>query len=300
MRRKMTLEDMRQHIRENPKALITLVRYVRIGQLIVDGQYVAATPAAAELHGYDSVASLMQHYMSETHVLEQYKTGKLMALARALGHDIPRDYCVEIQPPSDKPIPIRKHVYPFEDEHGVSYFFTRLEPVKEPVGMPSIDFEALNLSPQMILEWGGLSTVAEVRVMLEQRAAAHDLIRQHITLTEHLLTSLRDLTTDTTLPNDSYKIQYVKRKFVPIDAKYTTEPLRTGTVAIELKAPNDAFSRRSVQTKYRHSCYRCGGEWIGDEPDPAECVYCRTRRWRDGKTQWERRREGESAPDFTS
>ncbi len=156
MRSKMTLEDMLMHIRENPKALITLARYVRIGELIVDGQYVAATPAAAELHGYDSVASLMQYYLSETHVLEQYKTGKLMALARALGHDIPKDYCVEIQPPNQKPVPVRKHVYPFEDQHGTSYFFTRLEPVKEPVGMPAIDIEALNLSPQMILEWGGV------------------------------------------------------------------------------------------------------------------------------------------------
>ncbi|ETW93164.1 MAG: hypothetical protein ETSY1_40405 [Candidatus Entotheonella factor] len=291
----MTLENMLTHIGENPKALITLVRYVRIGELIVDGQYVAATPAAAELHGYDSVSSLMQHYLSETHVLEQYKTGKLMALARALGHKIPKDYCVEIQPPSQKPVPVRKHVYPFKDQLGTRYFFTKLELVKEPVGMPSIDIEALNLSPQVILDWGGLSTVAEVTRMLEERAATQDLIRQHITLTEHLLTSLNGLTTDGLLPHDKLKNQDVKRNFVLTDAKSDDESLPTGTVAIELNAPNSAMTKRDVQRKYLHCCYLCKGEWIGDERDPAECVYCRTRRWRDGKTQWERRRNGKAS-----
>ena len=90
-----------------------------------------------------------------------------------------------------------------------------------------------------------------------------------------------------THPKNSTNISGVNRKCQDAAKQENT----MATELVELHAPAPHLAKRAVQEKYKHRCAVCGGEWIGEDDNPSECIYCRTTTWRTGKTKWDLRRE---------
>ena len=79
---------------------------------------------------------------------------------------------------------------------------------------------------------------------------------------------------------------------------HKTEPLNTeqdmpATQEIPLRQPNPSLLQRGKKPRkrYKHHCKVCDGEWIGGEPAPPSCNYCRSRTWQSGETKWALRRK---------
>ena len=68
------------------------------------------------------------------------------------------------------------------------------------------------------------------------------------------------------------------------------EPM-VGTKLIDLNPPLPQYARRPVQQVYMHHCAVCEGDWVGYDADPSNCNYCKSRRWRSGKSRWDERHE---------
>lgn len=68
------------------------------------------------------------------------------------------------------------------------------------------------------------------------------------------------------------------------------EPM-VGTKLIDLNPPSPQHARRPVQQVYMHHCAVCEGDWVGYDADPTNCNYCKSRRWRSGKSKWDERHE---------
>ena len=85
----------------------------------------------------------------------------------------------------------------------------------------------------------------------------------------------------------------VKHKYVLTN----TEEDMPATQEIPLKQPSPNLLKpgKKPQKKYKHHCKVCDGEWIGDEPNPPSCNYCRSRIWQLGETKWALRRKSQEA-----
>ena len=78
--------------------------------------------------------------------------------------------------------------------------------------------------------------------------------------------------------------------------KITLRPLEdqepvVGTKLIDLNPPSQQHARRPVQQVYMHHCAVCEGDWVGYDANPSYCNYCKSRRWRSGKSKWDERHE---------
>ena len=94
--------------------------------------------------------------------------------------------------------------------------------------------------------------------------------------------SLRDNTV-----NDSVFIMTNQANLKPLEDR---EPM-VGTKLIDLNPPSPHLARRPVQLVYMHHCSVCQGDWVGYDADPSYCNYCKSRRWRSGKSKWDERHE---------
>ena len=92
-----------------------------------------------------------------------------------------------------------------------------------------------------------------------------------------------------TNPKVSDSVFIVKNEVgvIPLE---TQQPM-VGTKLIDLNPPLPDRARRSVQRVYMHHCAVCQGDWVGYDANPSYCNYCKSRRWRSGKTLWDERHE---------
>ena len=111
------------------------------------------------------------------------------------------------------------------------------------------------------------------------------------------LAVMKELLTGTSLTREQYApyIGGVKQK-LELSNSSAEEPMPT-TQQIQLKQPNPRLLKpgKKHQQKYKHHCKVCDGEWIGDEPEPPTCNYCRSTIWRTGETKWALRRKIQEA-----
>ena len=87
--------------------------------------------------------------------------------------------------------------------------------------------------------------------------------------------------------NDSVFIVTNQANLRPLEDR---EPM-VGTKLIDLNPPSPEYARRPVQQVYMHHCSVCEGDWVGYDADPSYCNYCKSRRWRSGKSKWDERHE---------
>lgn len=88
----------------------------------------------------------------------------------------------------------------------------------------------------------------------------------------------------------------VSNSILVVKNKMTLKSLETansmvGTKLIDLNPPSPERAKRPVQQVYLHHCAVCQGDWVGNDANPAHCNYCHSRRWRNGKSKWDERRE---------
>ena len=144
MRSISSIDDALRVIEQNPNTPLTIATHARIGGYVVDGRYVAATPAAAELFGLETEGELKRLYMSETHDISEYKQGLKMAFVRSRGHEITMDYPVRIRTGDA----IYKHTIPIEGTDGSMYWVTWLEPADSSARLPEFDINDFNIRPR--------------------------------------------------------------------------------------------------------------------------------------------------------
>ena len=111
------------------------------------------------------------------------------------------------------------------------------------------------------------------------------------------LIAIRELLAATSLTREQYAsyIGGVKHNLVLTDS--SAEESMPTTQQIPLRQPNPRLIKpgKKHQQKYKHHCKVCDGEWIGDEPEPPTCNYCRSTIWRTGQTKWALRRKSQEA-----
>ena len=96
-------------------------------------------------------------------------------------------------------------------------------------------------------------------------------------------------TNDLTKSKIDNSVLVVKNK-VSLRPLETNQPM-VGTKLIDLNPPAPERAKRAVQQVYMHHCAMCQGDWVGYDAGPAVCIYCHSRRWRNGKSKWDERRE---------
>ena len=74
----------------------------------------------------------------------------------------------------------------------------------------------------------------------------------------------------------------------------------TQEIPLRQPRPNLLKPGKKPQKKYKHHCKVCDGEWIGDEPAPPTCNYCRSRTWESGETKWALRRRNQDMGNATA
>ena len=133
-------------------------------------------------------------------------------------------------------------------------------------------------------------------LMQMMAAMQADILRINAVLADvqtHLNHQLPELTREQyTVYNESVKPKYIYTD-TDIDMPATQE------IPLKPPRPNLLKPGKKPQTKYKHHCKICDGEWIGDEPNPPACNYCRSRIWKSGQTKWHLRRKSQDSPPLT-
>ena len=120
-----------------------------------------------------------------------------------------------------------------------------------------------------------------------------------VSITEMVNSARRDIVSELTQASYNSYNEAVKHK---IDNPGTIGKLMSTSQEIQLKQPKPNLLKpgKKFQQKYKHHCKVCDGEWIGDEPNPPTCNYCRSRIWQTGRTKWDLRRESRDIGDTTA
>ena len=132
-----------------------------------------------------------------------------------------------------------------------------------------------------------------------QDNSAFRQLTDRITAVQAELAAIKELLYATSLTPEQYASYSgsVKQKLEVINST-AGEPVPT-TQPISLRHPDPRLLKpgKRHQRKYKHHCKVCDGEWIGDEPEPPTCNYCRSTIWRTGETKWALRRKRQETGD---
>ena len=124
-------------------------------------------------------------------------------------------------------------------------------------------------------------------------------LTDRITAVQAELAAVKELLFATYLTPEQYAsyIGSVKPKF-DVEDNTVGESVQA-TQPIPLRQPNPRLLKpgKKHQQKYKHHCKVCDGEWIGDDPEPPSCNYCRSTIWRTGETKWALRRRIQGTSD---
>lgn len=122
-------------------------------------------------------------------------------------------------------------------------------------------------------------------------------LSEQMTAVQAELAAIKELLQATSLTREQYAsyIGGVKQNLVV--SNIPAEKEMETTEQIPLKQPNPRLLKpgKKHQQKYKHHCKVCDGEWIGDEPAPPSCNYCRSTIWQTGETKWALRRKNQTA-----
>ena len=94
-------------------------------------------------------------------------------------------------------------------------------------------------------------------------------------------------------------IMHVKQNLVSEHQNLYDPMPATQQIPLRQPKPNLLKPGKKLQQKYKHHCKICDGEWIGDEPAPPSCNYCRSTIWQTGETKWALRRKSQDMGDAT-
>ena len=109
------------------------------------------------------------------------------------------------------------------------------------------------------------------------------------------LAALRELFSDTSLTREQHTPYTSQVQPNLVKQNQTIEKPMTTTQQIPLRPPKRHLLKpgRRPQQKFKHHCQVCDGEWIGNEPQPPSCSYCRSTIWQTGETKWALRRKSD-------
>ena len=201
---------------------------------LIDTRFIGATPAAADLYGYDSPEKFVGRFISETRPLEHERIGQDYSYARRCGRHVSSAYAAVIERPDGEVIlthKVTQHVAGKKWDMWITYLEETTE--GEPAAPP--DLEALGLSVKQRQAWAGHYTVRE---FLRALGASQTLSASNIELPEKLRYSIEEI-------GDVRKV---------LNGEVTI-CVKTGT------------------WRYKQACF-CGWEWGSKRKRPAQCPAC--------------------------
>ncbi len=248
---------------------MTVTRRVMVTEHIVDSVFMASTPKAAHLYGYNDSAALVGKWLSQTHsrdiarrcfVISYYRhTGQKIGSAEA-----PSTYVTFLTAPDGSTREVVKQTREVVWE-GDIYWVTEIEEAKGEMSLPSVrDFEI----PEMQTDfraWSGIWTISD--------------IESHIALSLQGADPENLLTDSTMTP----KIDDVNIK-IASTVNFRWKKVHTQQIPLETSTTG-----RVQRDHFLHRCSECLGTWIGTTEKPAQCIYCASRLWK-GYSKWEERR----------
>lgn len=129
--------------------------------------------------------------------------------------------------------------------------------------------------------------------------SAFGQLTDRITAVQAELAAIKELLYATSLTPEQYAPYSGSVKQNLVLRNRTAEGAVPITQPIPLRQPDPRLLKpgKRHQRKYKHHCKVCDGEWIGDEPEPPTCNYCRSTIWRTGETKWAQRRKRQESGD---
>jgi hypothetical protein len=144
---------------------VTILKRRAITKTIVDAQFVAATPKAAQLYGYPSVEAFCGLWQSMTQSLDDYKRTVALSVCRHFGEDIPTIYIHRLVGPRGHALAVCKHTQEITYQ-GELYWVTRLRTADATPEVPDLTRIAIPKTIDRYRSFTGTLSVAEVEAVL--------------------------------------------------------------------------------------------------------------------------------------
>ncbi len=144
---------------------VTILQRRPITKTIVDAQFIAATPKAANLYGYPDVDAFCGLWQSMTQSLDDYKRTFALSLCRHFGEDIPAAYIHRLLGPNGHSVAVRKTTQEIPYQ-GDLYWVTKLHTANTSPDLPDLNQIAIPKTIERYRSFGGMLSVAEVEAVL--------------------------------------------------------------------------------------------------------------------------------------
>jgi hypothetical protein len=211
---------------------VTILQRRVITKTIVDAQFVAATPKAAQFYGYPTAETFCGVWQSMTQSLDDYKRTVALSLCRHFGEDIPNIYIHRLLGPHSHSLAVCKHTQEIAYA-GDLYWVTRIQTANTAPDLPDLNRIAIPKAIERYRSFTGTLSVAEVEAVLS-----------HFGLSETSLTTIQNM--------DVMVVQYLDlvRKKEP-SQRHQTLPLLIG----------QPITKLPYQGGYVLECQACGVIW---------------------------------------
>ncbi|ETX07560.1 hypothetical protein [Candidatus Entotheonella palauensis] len=252
---------------------MTITRRVVVTDNIVDSVFVASTPKAAHLYGYNDPDVLVGKWLSQTHSRDIARRSFVISYYRHTGQKIgtteaPSTYVTFLTAPDGSTREVVKQTREVVWDGNI-YWVTEVQEATGETNLPNIlDFEIPEIQTDFNA-WSGIWTISDIESHI---ALSHQGSREEKRLTDSNMTS---------------KIDDVNVK-ITSEVKFVRQKGHTQQIRLET-----SITGRVQRDHFLHRCSECLGTWIGTTENPAQCIYCASRLWK-GYSKWEaRKRRGE-------
>ncbi|MDH3598313.1 MAG: hypothetical protein OEU26_01595 [Candidatus Tectomicrobia bacterium] len=152
---------------------VTILKRMAITETIVDGQFVAATPKAAQFYGYPTVEEFRGVWQSMTQSLDDYKRTVALSVCRLFGEDIPTHYIHRLLGPHGHSLSVCKHTQELAHQ-GELYWVTRIQAANTAPDLPDLNRIAIPKNIERYRSFTGTLSVAEVEAVLAHFGLSED------------------------------------------------------------------------------------------------------------------------------
>ena len=211
---------------------ITILKRRAITKTIIDAQFVAATPKAAQFYGYPTAEEFRGVWQSTTQSLDDYKRTVALSVCRHFGEDIPNIYIHRVVGPHNHSLAVCKHTQEIAYQ-GDLYWVTRIRTANNTPDLPDLNRIAIPKNIERYRSFTGTLSVAEVEAVLA-----------HFGLSENTMTTVQNV--------DVMVVQY-------LDLVRTKEQSqRHQTLPLLIGQP---ITKLPYQGGYLLECQACGVIW---------------------------------------
>jgi len=272
---------------------ITILKRRAITKTIVDAQFVAATPKAAQLYGYPTVEAFCGLWQSMTQSLDDYKRTVALSVCRHFGEDIPNVYIHRVVGPHGHTLSVCKHTQEIAYQ-GDLYWVTRIRTANTAPDLPDLNQIAIPKTIERYRSFTGSLSVAEVEAVLAHFGLSADrtatvpnvdvMVVQYLDLVSKKEQPQRHQTLPLLIGQPITKLPYQggyllecqacgviwTSKRIPLRCNGTSRCKTWRTRPVRHAADVSLLQNTMGAVRLANSPHQHGGQWVGPDAD-AEC-----------------------------